>query len=479
MYEAPEDGVGVATGEEELHDADLDENLADMETGAAVRVRANKFLNRIQRLHGNKLRGQRHRRHVIVDGPRSRLSHAHYTKDGRLKLGQAGAGWSTVDRMRQYRKDIKEEETIIAKLKSADDDLIEKSFDYCDELEVLMQSYQRLMGEKLRLRRMRAFEEESRSRLAKQIDELRHRCSTQHGLHLIERERYNKRVDDFNALEKRLLAEHKKDQAGYDERCGRMHEQMVEAVAALEEHRSLALEADTLAKDSRERIAEHDRMSESLAQAESGQLHEAINAAATAARRAELRLTRVIAHLQKELQVTNEMADELQAEQNVLREELGRADQKNRILARELKTLHMKETQRADGEEATTEEEKRLAERASALADEELSPRHVSASVRVSRAELKDELEASAAEKRDLEEALERGRREHATRMTSLAESLGKETRALLHYAHDLEHTVRGGEAEAEADRRADEGDAANEAPPEQHDFPDAPEGFR
>lgn len=273
-------------------------------------------------------------------------------------------------------------------------------------------------------------------------------------MHVIEKERYNRKVDAVKFMEDRLQKQVELDQQHYDQLEAESEAKVLQLSKQLEEDRSVTLLVDGLKKENEERAEEIMRMQDSLAQAKACTLHEAVGAAAVASKTQADKLHRIIAHLQKELLVSNNMAEELQAEQNILKEELAKAGRKNDVLEMSL-----------EASKFDTENSSPLALFARKIAAVTKDDGQVMRSLKATMAELQAQVAAEQSKARALEGSGDSETSSHEAAKRAMNEKLGKETKALLHYAHDLEQKLKEKQERAAAQQN---GDSAPPAPPAQ-----------
>jgi len=302
------------------------------EAGCDVRARANKFFARIDKAKHDKMRkSQVSYRH------RARQKHTgiHYTRDGKM-VHNDGRIWTVKDKLDQYRKDIEEDEKLVEKLEREDSDLVETSFEKSIQLDTMQDEYRTMTGDVQKLYHDITFEKEKKVKLAADLKTLRHEVDATRGLAVIEKERYHQKLLEVKAAEAALKQQFIEDQKEYEAKEEIMDNEIDDLTQKLEHAREMAVEIDRLNEDQKIRTHDIAKIKESLEQAKACTLHEAVNAAAIAAKEEAEKLHNIIAHLQKELMVTTKMTDKLEAEQNILKEELTSAESRNKVLAASL-----------------------------------------------------------------------------------------------------------------------------------------------
>ena len=86
----------------------------------------------------------------------------HYTKDGKL-IHHDGHTWTVKDEIKQYRKDIEEDEKLAERLEAEDSNLVELSFEKSLELDRLQEQHRTMAGDLQKLMHMVAFEREKKN----------------------------------------------------------------------------------------------------------------------------------------------------------------------------------------------------------------------------------------------------------------------------------------------------------------------------
>eukprot|EP00941_MAST-03F_sp_MAST-3F-sp1_P003221 g3221.t1 len=427
MYEPPTDRTDVSEGTVQKFDDDLADGFKEFDTSASVRVRANRFLSRIQK----KLRVKRH---VSLDNrnmDNRRYAHnLYYKKDGTL-VHRDGVKWAFRDKIRQYRKDTKKEEDLLEKLSLDDDDLVNKSFDYSSQLEEVLGNVARLHGEIMQQQKNVKFETANAQKLKKGLKAAEKRLFTQRGLHLLERERFNKLVDQHNRVESKYKEKNEELQRENDEEYFSLQSQHDELLNRLEKNRAILFEAQMLRRDTNERKIENERMKASLKMGETQSLHSGINAVMTSSHVAMQKLTGLVAHLQKEIKVTSSLTEELEAENNVLKEELEKTNRKNVALKRSLRARNFDEDVPAS-----------IVKFARKIGEETGNGYAKEDSFRLIQLQLKSELNEIEFDIKKAKEESNREKEKSREKQDEILASVGKERKALLHYAQDLEEQI-------------------------------------
>ena len=248
----------------------------------------------------------------------------HYTKDGKL-IHHDGHTWTVRDEIRQYRKDIEEDEKLAERLEAEDSNLVELSFEKSLELDRLQEQHRTMAGDLQKLMHMVAFEREKRKRYTEDVNTLQRELNASRGLIVIEKERYHRKVEEIKRSENELKARFVQDQTEYEEKEQEMDDVIENLEHKLEKAREMRVEIDRLEEDVKIRNHEISRMKESIEMAKEATLHEVVNAAVLASQEETSKLHHIIAHLQKELKVSKAKSERLEAEVHVLGKELEEA----------------------------------------------------------------------------------------------------------------------------------------------------------
>ena len=248
----------------------------------------------------------------------------HYTKDGKL-IHHDGHTWTVRDEIRQYRKDIEEDEKLAERLEAEDSNLVELSFEKSLELDRLQEQHRTMAGDLQKLMHMVAFEREKRKRYTEDVNTLQRELNASRGLIVIEKERYHRKVEEIKRSENELKARFVQDQTEYEAKEQDMDDEIEDLEHKLEKAREMRVEIDRLEEDVKIRNHEISRMKESIEMAKESTLHEVVNAAVLASQEETSKLHHIIAHLQKELKVSKGQSERVEAEVHVLGKELDEA----------------------------------------------------------------------------------------------------------------------------------------------------------
>jgi len=400
-------------------------DLPPAEGSSNVRARANKFLARLDKAKQNKLRNSSAR-------PRHRMRRGHtgihYTKEGKMTSND-GRSWTVRDKLSQYRKDIEEDEKLAEALEQEDADLVETSFEKSIQLDNMQDDYRTMSGNVQKLYHDIQFEKEKKLKLASELKALRHEVDATRGLAVIEKERYHQKLLEVKAAEAQLKQQFIEDQKEYETKERTMDAEIDSLTEQLEHAREMAVEIERLKEDGKLRTHDIEKMKESLEQAKACTLHEAVNAAAIAAKEEAEKLHNIIAHLQKELTVTTKMTDQLEAEQNILKEELAVAENRNSVLAASLSP---------DG----SSEVSPLAIFARKIASDAVDETRAVDTLKQSVADLTAQVDKEKATADGLEKRIQVEREAHEAAQKVLKEKLGKDLQALRTYIDMLTHKV-------------------------------------
>ena len=264
------------------------------------------------------------RRRRAQDFKRLKERGVHYTKDGKL-IHHDGHTWTVRDEIRQYRKDIEEDEKLAERLEAEDSNLVELSFEKSLELDRLQEQHRTMAGDLQKLMHMVAFEREKRKRYTEDVNTLQRELNASRGLIVIEKERYHRKVEEIKRSENELKTRFVQDQTEYEEKEQEMDDVIENLEHKLEKAREMRVEIDRLEEDVKIRNHEISRMKESIEMAKEATLHEVVNAAVLASQEETSKLHHIIAHLQKELKVSKAKSERLEAEVHVLGKELEEA----------------------------------------------------------------------------------------------------------------------------------------------------------
>lgn len=268
--------------------------------------------------------------------------------DGHLVHKGDGHVWTVKDELNQYRKDIEEDEKLAERLEAEDEDLVALSFEKSTELETLREEHRTMSGDVMRLMRLCDAERTKRDRLTATIDQLREEIDATRGLAVIEKERYHRKIEEVKRTESELKEAFATAQASYEEQEKALKDDVGELETKLQDAREMSVEIQRLRDDAEIRQHEIRRMKRSLEFVKEDTLHEAVDEAAVQSEAQSKKLHNVIAHLQKELNVSRRAAEALEAEQNILNEEVNKARRRNQEL---LTALRLRERTRG-GENA-------------------------------------------------------------------------------------------------------------------------------
>ena len=376
-----------------------------------VHKRAHDFLTKVKIKKQHHMTSKAARRRKADDFKRLRERGVHYTKDGKL-IHHDGHTWTVKDEIKQYRKDIEEDEKLAERLEAEDSNLVELSFEKSLELDRLQEKHKSMAGDVQKLMHMVAFEREKRKRLTDDVETLQRELNASKGLVVIERERYHRKVEEIKRVENDLKAQFVNDQAQYEQKEQEMDDVIEELEHKLEKAREMRVEIDRLEEDVKIRNHEISRMKESLVMAKEATLHEVVNAAVLASQEETTKLHHIIAHLQKELKVSKSETEKLEAEVHVLGSQLD-------------------EAKRSSGTNTTTRVYEKIVDTEETAHEREYLKKRYE--------ELKNQIDTETELAEELENQIRSERQAHDATRKAYDDRLGKDIEALKSYIKDLE----------------------------------------
>jgi len=403
---------------------------------ADVHEKADRFLTRIRRERRERARKSKstsntddypHLHHHLKNRQKERG--VHYTKEGKL-VHHDGHVWTVKDELDQYKKDIEEDEKLAEILEQEDSKLVEVSFEKSIELERLQEEFRHVSGDVQKLIRRIAEETERKRTLTTSVETLKRELDASRGRVVIEKERYHQKMIKIKSMEAEMKSRFVQEQKTYETKELELDEEINGLEDKLEEARKMKVEITRLEEDVKIRNHEIERMKESLVLSKECTLHEAVNAAAIAAKEECDKLHHIIAHLQKELKVTTHATDALEAEHNVLREQLLDYENQHRALAK--------------AEESADNDGSVSSPVVGALARRVVSESPEAKQKRLESLEedLKRELDAERAKARELAERIRKERASHEATQSEYAKRVGKDIEALKTYIAELESKI-------------------------------------